>query len=349
MVNDAQSAERIGIGIGIGIVGTGRIAGVLAKSIHAAEQAELVAVSSRTQAKANQFAAEHAIPQSVAGVEALLQLDTVQGVYIATPTAAKYELAQQALSADRHVIIEKPLPAVEQYRQLATLAEERGLVLIDATHFVHHPRTHQIQQRLSELVGRPRSLHASFFAPLEDRENIRFDPKQEPSGVLGDLGWYCLRAVVEYLQPQGELAACQATAERDAQTKAIVRIGGHLSFADGRYATFDCGFNAGTLIMDLSLIGTQGMVAMDDYVLDWENSWASQNTQTPAGFVHRTGSMNRAEFEFVATPSEKPADVLMIDAFAHLIHSGDHAAHTKWMKKSIATQRMLDAVLRSVS
>ena len=39
------------------------------------------------------------------------------------------------------------------------------------------------------------SLNASA-----DRDNIRFDPTQEPMTALGDMAWYSMRAVVEYLR-----------------------------------------------------------------------------------------------------------------------------------------------------
>ena len=50
---------------------------------------------------------------------------------------------------------------------------------------------------LAELIGFPRSLHTMFYFPFSDRENIRFDPTDEPMGAVGDMAWYSMRAVVE--------------------------------------------------------------------------------------------------------------------------------------------------------
>lgn len=36
-----------------------------------------------------------------------------------------------------------------------------------------------------------------FYFPFSDRENIRFDPTDEPMGAVGDMAWYSMRAVVE--------------------------------------------------------------------------------------------------------------------------------------------------------
>ena len=64
-------------------------------------------------------------------------------------------------------------------------------------------RTAAFQAAIAEKIGSPRSLHTAFYFPITDRDNIRFDPKQEPMTALGDMAWYSMRAVVEYLRPRG--------------------------------------------------------------------------------------------------------------------------------------------------
>ena len=65
--------------------------------------------------------------------------------------------------------------------------------------------------------------------------------------------------------------------ERDPDTNAIVRASGVIAFEDGEVSTFDIGYTAGTVLMDLQLLGTIGVIEIDDFVLDWANSWAFQN------------------------------------------------------------------------
>lgn len=185
----------------IGIVGTGFIATILAPQIQSSKKARLDAVSSRTLAKAESFVANYPGAIAVEGADQLIARDDVDAVYIATPTSAKEDVASRALTAGKHVLIEKPLHSAASFKRLSALARQKGLVLMDATHFVHHPRTSAMRQRLAALIGAPRSLHTMFYFPFSNRENIRFDPSDEPMGAAGDMAWYSMRAVVEYLAP----------------------------------------------------------------------------------------------------------------------------------------------------
>ncbi|MDJ0951624.1 MAG: Gfo/Idh/MocA family oxidoreductase [Alphaproteobacteria bacterium] len=331
-----------------GIVGTGFIAGVVAGSIETSSKARLTAVSSRTQQSADAFVADRAGVAAVEGVAALLARDDVDAVYVATPTVTKEAIALAAIDAGKHVLVDKPLLDTRSAERMTQAAADRGLVFMDATHFVHHPRTQAIRAAIPERVGTPRSLHTAFYFPFSDRANIRFDPAQEPMGALGDMAWYSMRAVVEYLQPQGPLATVAAVAERDAETGAVMRVSGLVGFESGECSTLDIGYTAGTAIMDLSLLGTAGMIGLDDFVLDWTNSFAFQNPDIETGYVHRTGMATRKDFAFVETPSGLAQDVLMIDHFAELASSGDPAARAAYAEASLQTQCHLDALWTAV-
>src|SRR2546421_719954 len=156
-------------------------------------------------------------------------------------------------------------------------ATAKGVAFMDATHFVHHPRTAAIRAATAEKIGSPRSLHTAFYFPFSDRNNIRFDVKQEPMTALGDMAWYAMRAVVEYLRPQGRIMKAVTIPERDPGTTAIVRASGLIAFDGGEVSTFDIGYTAGTILMDLQLLGTTGVIGMDDFVLDWASSFAFTN------------------------------------------------------------------------
>lgn len=100
------------------------------------------------------------------------------------------------------------------------------------------------------------------------------------------MAWYSMRAIVEYLRPEGRLIAVAAMSERDRDTGAVIGVSGFLAFETGATSTFDAGYTAGTVIMDLSLLGADGMITMDDFVLDWANSIGFQNPTARVGFVH---------------------------------------------------------------
>ncbi|MDQ0564060.1 putative dehydrogenase [Rhizobium mesoamericanum] len=329
--------------VNIGIIGTGFIATILAPEIQASSKARLAAVSSRTLAKAENFAANYPGAVAVEGAERLIARDDIDAVYIATPTSAKEDVASRALAAGKHVLIEKPLHSAESLERLSALARKKGLVLMDATHFIHHPRTSAMRQRLADLIGTPRSLHTMFYFPFSDRENIRFDPSDEPMGAVGDMAWYSVRAVVEYLAPDA-LEDIKVFAERDQQSGAVIRATGVLKFDAGKTATFDVGYTAGAAVMDLTVAGTSGILTQDDFVLDWQSGFGFDNPDIPTGFVHRSGMATRKDFVFVGTPSEKSQHGLMIDNFADLIRNSDDAGRETLLSATEKSQALLDAI-----
>jgi predicted dehydrogenase len=68
----------------------------------------------------------------------LLSRKNIDAVVIATPVSTHYPLAKEALTNDKHVLIEKPMTCtVEQSQQLIALADERNLTLMVDHTFVY--------------------------------------------------------------------------------------------------------------------------------------------------------------------------------------------------------------------
>jgi predicted dehydrogenase len=232
---------------------------------------------------------------AVQGVAALLDRGDIDAVYIATPTISKEDIALTAIGAGKHVLVDKPFIDHASVSRMTEAAAAKNVLFMDATHFVHHPRTAAIQAASAERIGTPRSLHTTFYFPFADRSNIRFDRKQEPMTALGDMAWYSMRAIVEYLRPQGQITKVATVPELDPQKDAIVRASGLIAFDSGEVSTFDIGYTAGTILMDLQLLGTSGVIELDDFVLDWADSWSFKNPDIKAGYFYRTGMATRKD------------------------------------------------------
>ena len=93
----------------------------------------------------------------------VLANDDVNGVVLATPIATHFELARRVLMAGKHVLVEKPLantPA--ECRQLAELAEERGLVIMPGHTFLYSPPVVAVKDLLdSGELGRVHFITSS--------------------------------------------------------------------------------------------------------------------------------------------------------------------------------------------
>jgi predicted dehydrogenase len=91
----------------------------------------------------------HPQARTTADFEELLADQDVDAVVIATPVVTHYELAKQALSAGKHVFVEKPqAQSSAEAEELAALAQEQGLVLMPGYLLLYHPALH----RLKELI-----------------------------------------------------------------------------------------------------------------------------------------------------------------------------------------------------
>ena len=242
------------------------------------------------------------------------------------------------------MLVDKPFANHASVLRMAEAAKAAALLFMDATHFVHHPRTLEIKKATAEKIGTPRSLHTAFYFPFSDRTNIRFDPKQEPMTALGDMAWYSMRAVVEYLRPAGKIIKVAAVPERDTVTNAIIRVAGMIAFEDGKISTFDVGYTAGTIVMDLELFGTTGVISMDDFVLDWTESFAFKNPDIQTGYTHRTGMATRKDAVFIPTQNQAPQQRGMVEHFALEAMNGTPKYRAAYAAAALQTQEYVDAL-----
>ncbi len=115
--------------LGVGIIGTGFIAGHHAKAVAAADGIETVAVLSRREDSARSFAQQHGLtPYTDPG--AFLSDERIGAVSICTPSGAHLEPAVAAAQAGKHVIVEKPLEiTLDRCDAIIQAADEADVVL----------------------------------------------------------------------------------------------------------------------------------------------------------------------------------------------------------------------------
>ena len=95
---------------GWGIVSTGlHPDNKIAPAINAAAGAELVAVCSRDQGRADEFAARHDASAAYDSLEAMLADSRIDAVFIASPNSLHAAQAIQSAQAGKHVLSEKPM------------------------------------------------------------------------------------------------------------------------------------------------------------------------------------------------------------------------------------------------
>ncbi|MGO9078311.1 MAG: Gfo/Idh/MocA family protein [Streptosporangiaceae bacterium] len=118
----------------------------------------------------------------------------VSAVAIATPAATHFDLVRAALSAGKHVLVEKPLtPSVAEGAKLAAQAQDAGLVLMCDHTYCYTPAV----QRVRELV-RGGSVGDIQFV---DSVRINLGLVQPDVDVLWDLAPHDL-SVLDFVLPE---------------------------------------------------------------------------------------------------------------------------------------------------
>ena len=335
LAGEGQATGKAGKTLRWGVVGTGGIANSMAPRIQQASNAELVAVSSRKMATAEEFAKTHNVSKAFDSWADMFAWDGVDAIYVATPTSVREEICVAAARQGKHVLGEKPFANLPSLQRITAACKQNGVGFMDGTHFVHSPRTRQIKSDMAQMVGWPWSIASAFQFGLTDKSNIRMNPKLEPYGAIGDAGWYNMRAAVEYSTPGIEIKTVEAYLRRDPETNAVVSGSGIIVFDDGSTTTWNCGFESGAGIMDLRISGAKGVIKLDDFL-----------SNRPSGqlpdFEYRQGW---SDTKFIEVDAEKPEATLMFEDFAAMIGNPKLLAASS--QASERTQRWLDAIWNS--
>ena len=178
--------------IGWGILAPGRIAHRFAQALPAVEDAELVAVASRDQERADTFAKEYRAARAYGSYEQLLLDDRVDAIYIATPHRYHFENAQMCLEGGKHVLCEKPITvSAQEAASLIAISHERGLFLMEAMWTVFLPIFEPVREWLdADVVGDPLLMTSTFgFRAQRDPAGRLLNPGL-PGGALLDIGVY---------------------------------------------------------------------------------------------------------------------------------------------------------------
>jgi predicted dehydrogenase len=175
-----------------GILGSGNIARKFASDLALVDNAQLVAVGSRTDEKARNFAKEFPVTHIHGSYEALAKNENVDVIYIATPHSHHYENTLLCLKYNKAVLCEKAFAVnTRQAREMVRIAREKDIFLMEAlwTKFLPHYRKMQAEIA-SGLLGEINSVLINFgFRPKVPSPDRLFDPALA-GGTLLDIGIY---------------------------------------------------------------------------------------------------------------------------------------------------------------
>ena len=246
----------------VGIIGAGHIAEKAARTLKAMEDMTCIAIGSRSQEKADAFAARFDIPRAYGSYAALLADPDVDLVYIAVPHSYHFAVTRDAIMAGKPCLVEKSfmLNATETAGILA-LAREKGVFVGEAIWPRYMPVRDLGREILaSGVIGEPRMVQASLAYEVSDKERI-ISPDLG-GGALLDLGVYLLNFVRMYFDApvsQINTTCVKAPTGVDASEQITMVL------ADGTLASLECSAwcQGGN---EAVIAGTTGYLVFDDLI-----------------------------------------------------------------------------------
>ena len=184
----------------LGIIGTGAISHHFIEAAHASGQYQLATVYSRNLETAEQFARRYSNVQLFDQMDAFL-MSSFDVVYIASPNSLHYSQAKMALSAGKHVILEKPaVTQPQEWQDLVQTAKKHQCFIFEAARNYHEDAFATIKSFLADkqVLGADFN-YAKYSSKMPDllagdAPNVFSD--RFAGGALMDLGIYPIYAAV---------------------------------------------------------------------------------------------------------------------------------------------------------
>lgn len=176
----------------IGILGPGKVAEKMMKTLVGMEEVTCVAVGSRSLERAEEFGKKHGISACYGSYEELLSDPSVDLIYIATPHSHHYEHMKLCISFGKNILCEKAFTVNgKQAKEVFDLAREKNLLVVEGLWTRFLPVIPKVVDLIgSERLGKATSLNISMCH--RNIQNERVYLPDLAGGTLLNLGVYVI-------------------------------------------------------------------------------------------------------------------------------------------------------------
>eukprot|EP00629_Pelagomonadales_sp_RCC1024_P017896 CAMPEP_0119291440 /NCGR_PEP_ID=MMETSP1329-20130426/42463_1 /TAXON_ID=114041 /ORGANISM="Genus nov. species nov., Strain RCC1024" /LENGTH=329 /DNA_ID=CAMNT_0007292269 /DNA_START=78 /DNA_END=1064 /DNA_ORIENTATION=+ len=243
----------VGRNIRWGIMGTGTIAHDFVKVLQSLPGCEVAAVGSRSAEGADRFGGQFDIPGRHDSYEALARDESLDVVYVATPSMRHVDDSLLCLGAGRHVVCEKAMaPSVTEAKRVVDAAVANDRFFLHAVWSRFFPAMAELRQTIaSGAIGDVVAAHASFG---------QNDGAGHASATL-ETGIYCAQFLQWAFDGEAPEAVEGVTYSLEEKSGLDQHVGALLRFPGGRVGTFECSLRHPTP-RAATICGTEGVITV---------------------------------------------------------------------------------------
>lgn len=241
--------------LGVGAVGCGYWGPNVIRNFADLPDVEVVRICDADSTRLSAVARRYPGAVATAQFGDVLADGAVDAVYLATPVSTHYRLVREALLAEKHVLVEKPIATtVEQAEELAALAAARGLVLMVGHTFVFSPPVRKVK----ELID------GGTVGPIHYLETTRVNLGlfQKDVSVVWDLAPHDLSIILYWLEETPRVVSARGRAFHDDGLEDVAFI--TLEFPSRVIAQIQVSWLAPSKLRRTSVVGRNRMVIYDD-------------------------------------------------------------------------------------
>lgn len=207
--------------IRLATIGTSPISDNLLEAAREVDGITYVGTFSRDAERARAFTKSHGGTHAFTSLEELASSPEVDAVYVASPNACHLDQALALASANKHLLVEKPLCANRYDAQrLFAAAELHGVVVMEAMRPLHDPAWRAVAAALPSVGELRRASlrfgrYSSRFDDLKAGRHTNIFDARMASGALMDMGIYTVEPMVALFgMPERIVAAAALVAEK---------------------------------------------------------------------------------------------------------------------------------------
>ncbi|HWI71213.1 MAG TPA: Gfo/Idh/MocA family oxidoreductase [Baekduia sp.] len=265
--------------------------------------------------------------------------DTIDAVLVATPPRTHHAIAHAALSAGKHVLVEKPLAkTAAEALDLVELARANELVLMPGHTFLYSPPVNKIRDLIkSDQLG-------EVYFVTSSRMNLG---KYQSDGVICDLAPHDLSILLYLLeQPVVSIAASARSVFQEGVPEVAFLT---LTFANGTTANVQISWLAPRKVREMVVVGSQKMVQYDDTAADESVRVFDRGMdfKTPENFGEHQLSYRSGDIVIPRVDAAEPLGLELAD-FAHAIRTGERPrSHAELGYEIVAAVEAAEESLRN--